>query len=297
VISHSFPNNVASVFALQETCIGIGMMIGPTIGGALYEAGGFGLPFWVVGAVIILCGIPVLLFLPNPEDCGERTGSIFSLLRSPRVCVTVMVILSGACGMAFLEPTLSQHLEKFGLNALYVGLSFVIVPGLHAVLSPFWGYLCDKKKIQTPLMIGGGIVSTLAFLFIGPSPLLWFIPSSLGSVYFGLALFGATLGCCIVPTISSLLQGARELGFQDNIDTFGLVSGLFNSAFCLGAFIGPTIGGILVDNYDFETSATVIAGIFMAVVGVSAIFAGVMRNRERKSKEGVPLLGGRQFYG
>ena len=43
-------------------------------------------------------------------------------------------------------------------------------------------------------------------------------------------------------------------GFPDNINTYAIVSGLWTSSFALGAFIGPTVAGILVDYFDFRTS-------------------------------------------
>lgn len=49
MIAKEFPENVATMFAILETFFGIGMILGPTIGGALYEAGGFTLPFTVLG--------------------------------------------------------------------------------------------------------------------------------------------------------------------------------------------------------------------------------------------------------
>ena len=49
MIAKEFPNNVATMFAVLETFFGIGMIMGPTIGGALYELGGFTLPFVTLG--------------------------------------------------------------------------------------------------------------------------------------------------------------------------------------------------------------------------------------------------------
>merc|ERR1719295_2165327 len=45
MIAKEFPVNVATMFAILETFFGLGMIMGPTVGGALYEAGGFTLPF------------------------------------------------------------------------------------------------------------------------------------------------------------------------------------------------------------------------------------------------------------
>ena len=40
-----------------EISTGLGMIIGPLLGGWLYDVGGFGLPFWVVGAIMFVGAI------------------------------------------------------------------------------------------------------------------------------------------------------------------------------------------------------------------------------------------------
>ena len=50
MIAKEFPNNVATMFAILETFFGIGMIVGPTVGGALYQVGGFTLPFVSLGS-------------------------------------------------------------------------------------------------------------------------------------------------------------------------------------------------------------------------------------------------------
>ena len=35
------------------------------------QAGGFGLPFWVIGVVIFIAGITVMVFLPSPEGISQ----------------------------------------------------------------------------------------------------------------------------------------------------------------------------------------------------------------------------------
>ena len=49
MIAAEFPSRVATMFAVNELFFGFGLIIGPTVGGALYQVGGFTLPFLVVG--------------------------------------------------------------------------------------------------------------------------------------------------------------------------------------------------------------------------------------------------------
>ena len=47
IMVNTFPDNVATVFGLLETSSGVGLMIGPALGGVLYEVGNFVMKFVV----------------------------------------------------------------------------------------------------------------------------------------------------------------------------------------------------------------------------------------------------------
>lgn len=273
IVSNLFPRHVATVFGILETAHGIGLMAGPGVGGALFEAGGFGLPFYVIGLLTIFNGLIVWKFLKPPADIGmERRVSAFSLLKSPMVLVTMLSIMAGAIGITYLDPTLSDHLEKFGIGTGTAGLIFMIGPGLYALTSPFWGYLSDKKNVQSPLIIMGNFMCCLAFILIGPWNYAPFLPFKLWVVIVGLVLYGLSIGCAIVPTMKCLIIGAVDLGFENNLDTFGVVSGLFNSMFCFGAFLGTTLGGVLVEEVGFRQGVSIISAVFLFAMVTSAMY-------------------------
>ena len=52
-----YPNKVAKIVAATEFFFGIGYMLGPALGGLLYSAGGFLLPFLVSGLTSLLVAI------------------------------------------------------------------------------------------------------------------------------------------------------------------------------------------------------------------------------------------------
>ncbi|GFS12997.1 MFS-type transporter SLC18B1, partial [Elysia marginata] len=57
----------------------------------------------------------------------------------------MFIITTGAASLGFLDPTLALHLDQFGLTTIEVSFFFVIVPLLHALLAPLWGYISDTK--------------------------------------------------------------------------------------------------------------------------------------------------------
>ncbi|XP_005104784.1 MFS-type transporter SLC18B1 [Aplysia californica] len=286
IISNEFPKHIATVFGILETANGIGLMLGPAVGGGLYELGGYGVPFFVIGTLIILNGLFLSKFLPPPQNFFQkRKGSVFGLLRSPMVLIAIVTILAGACGIAFLDPTLAKHLDKFKLSTGLVGLVFVVVPGLYGITAPLWGYISDSKNIQAPLLILGNLVCGVGYLFVGPAPFLPFIPFELWSVILGLVFVGFCIGCAVVPTMKCLVIGAQEIGFEDNLDTYGIVSGLFNSLFCLGAFVGPTLGSTAVEQLGFDWAAVIVSCIHFAAM-ICVVIYFTLRRIRRKADNG-----------
>ena len=52
----------------------------------------------------------------------------------------------------------------------------------------------------------------------------------------------------------------RLHGFPNNLSTYGLVSGIYGSALALGAFVGPSVAGVLMDYVGFPYSTYLVIG-------------------------------------
>ena len=97
---------VATMFATLETFFGIGLIVGPTVGGAMYQAGGYILPFAVLGSFLIFAAI--LTYFILPERYNERDGGLqetqekglCDLLRIPSIFLAALSIL---CTSSALE--------------------------------------------------------------------------------------------------------------------------------------------------------------------------------------------------
>ncbi|XP_061173557.1 MFS-type transporter SLC18B1-like [Saccostrea echinata] len=285
IIATVFPDHVATVFGVLETFSGLGLIVGPAVGGALYQLGGFGLPFFVVGSIAVLNGVLGYFLLGHIDDSPRpKTKSILHLLKNPYTWVIALTISAGSFSLGFLDPTLALHVEKLpelnGKTAL-IGLMFLISGGVYSFTAPLWGYLTDKKGIVKTMIVLGGLVGAVGYLLMGPTPLIEQLPFELWSIILSLALMGLGIGCAIIPTFRGLIDSAKELGMEENMDTHGMVSGLFNSCFSLGAFMGPTVGGVLVEEFGFDWSATGCAGLITLSVFVTTIY-GLLRSRSEK---------------
>lgn len=80
-----YPKRIAMMTGLLETVIGLGYAAGPTLGGLLFEAGGWITPFLCLAAIISLTAIPTFIWLLSPrlatlevEDSGTRDTQLLT---------------------------------------------------------------------------------------------------------------------------------------------------------------------------------------------------------------------------
>lgn len=64
----------------------------------------------------------------------------------------------------------------------------------------------------------------------------------------------------------------RCKGLPDNIETYGLISGLWTSTFALGAFIGPSVSGALYDSIGFRGASLFIVGKYVTFWNIKIWF-------------------------
>lgn len=267
ILAYEFPDHVIIVLGTLESFTGLGLMMGPAIGGALYEIGGYGLPFFIMGALVIICGITAAILMPTIKEVSKLySGSAVILLKNPTVVITCTSILCAMLTIGFMDSSLALHLKQFKLQTWAVGLMFFIAPGIYTLTAPVLGYICEKKG-AVRLMIGlGNLTTVVTWLLIGPVPLFSFIPTKLYIIVIALLVQGLGIGCTLVPTFKSILIGASSLGLPYNLDTYGKVSGIYNCSSSLGAFIGATVGGYLVHKFTFPWACLFFAGC-LAVAG------------------------------
>ncbi len=148
---------------------------------------------------------------------------------------------------------------------------FVVNGGVYAVCAPIWGYMCDKKVPPIFITAIGSLFITVSFMFIGPAP---FIP--LPTIYevcvAMLVVHGIGFAAELVAGFSSAHREAVRNGFPDNLDTYALISGLWTATFALGACIGPTVAGFLVDYFHFRNATLFVVASQISVLLISGMF-------------------------
>ncbi|KAK0084730.1 hypothetical protein PV326_006183 [Microctonus aethiopoides] len=280
IIAKEFPDNVATTFASLETFFGLGLIVGPTVGGALYQVGGYSTPFVVLGSALFLAAVMTAFVLPVHNDMDQdamSAGGFTKVLRIPGVMVATASIVVTSMSIGFLQATMEPHLRQFNFSPVVLGLMFVINGGIYALSAPAWGWLCDRRLRPKVVTFAGCILVMIGFSLIGPAP---FIPSKtlIWLTICGLVIHGLGVSAQLVASFSDALATATSHGFLNNFETYGLISGLWTSAFALGAFIGPSVAGILLDNVGFRNGSMFIVILHLLVGVTAAIFLSCSRN-------------------
>ncbi|HZT78340.1 MAG TPA: MFS transporter [Vicinamibacterales bacterium] len=214
-------------------------MIGPTIGGWLYELGGIRLPF--VG-VAVMASIAALAFVwldvPSPPTDHEPVP-ISLVLRVPAVAVCAVAVLAIASTLSMLEPVLSLRLNELGVNPARIGLVYGIGAIATTVVHPFYGRAADRWGARRLTTIGLALAGCML-------PLLgraWNFRSAV-------ALFVVHAACAsmaITPSLAFMGEATSNAG----VESFGVAYGLYNLAWGAGLLGGPAVGGYLFELIGF----------------------------------------------
>ncbi|XP_021246943.1 MFS-type transporter SLC18B1 isoform X2 [Numida meleagris] len=301
ILAKAFPNNIATVLGSLEIFTGLGLVLGPPLGGFLYQSFGYEVPFVTLGCVVLVL-VPVNMCLLPKYDSIPSKESFWKLFLLPKVLLLCCTIFSLSACLGFLDPTMSLFiLNKFKLPAGYVGLVFLGLALSYSLSSPLLGLLSDKMPhLRKWLLVSGGLITALCFFLLGPAPVLH-IESQLWMFVLVLVLLGFSLGMSAIPVFPEILQYAYENGFEEGLSLLGLVSGLVNAVWSLGAFIGPTLGGFLNEKLGFEWASAIqggwallsglATGIFYIAESTRKSSSSSLQNPPSDNEERTHLLG------
>lgn len=260
----AFPDNISTVFGFGEIFVGLGLVSGPAVGGLLYGLGGFYLPFITIGGLGML-SIPMMLcLLPYQEDINdnkENRVSVSQVFLSPLGVILSLSVVISTFSWSILDPTLEPFLRKFHLSPEMVGVIFLVMAATYSLSAPFWGWISDKLIDQRGLLTLGFLIAAAGSLLVGPSPLIGLDAEShdLWLVIVALVVLGCSASLSSIPTFDAFFTLADDKGCDDDTTTYSMVAGVWLGLYSLGDFIGPSIGGVLLDTIGFNNMCTITA--------------------------------------
>lgn len=280
-----FPNNVATVLGSLEIFTGLGLILGPPVGGWFYQSFGYEVPFMLLGCLLLIM-VPFNIYVLPATEAVPSKDSFFRLLTKAKVVFICYAIFTLSAGLGFLDATLSLFaINTFHLSAGYVGLIMLGLSLPYCLAAPLLGFLTDKYPItRCWFMVSGGIATTLGFCLLGPAPFLH-IPSQLWLLVLMLGLIGFSLGMTAIPTFPEIITCAYDMGYEEGLSTLGMVSGLFGAFWSAGMFYGPVVGGIITQHLNFEWAAAIQGGLSCLAAYLLAMCYACERPRQQRSGE------------
>lgn len=248
------PAERGRVMGLVMAGANFGLMIGPSLGGWLYESGGVKLPF-LTAAALSAAGALGFLWLRLPSTHAVREPVPLRLVVSvPAVAACALAVIVAAATLSMLEPVVSLWLAlQIDLNPTRIGLVFGIAAVVSTGLHPVYGRLADRWGGRQLTMIGlVAMASTLPLLAQA-----WSFESAVG-LY---VLVAATAALVITPSLAYMADATSQAG----VESFGVSYGLYNFAWGVGLLVGPAAGGFLFERLGFERLTLVWMPVVVAI--------------------------------
>ena len=214
-------------------------MIGPSIGGWLYEIGGIRLPFIAVAAMALVVMVAFVWLDVAPPAADREPVPIGLVLRVPAVALCAVAVVAIASTLSMLEPVLALRLNALGVNPGRVGLVYGIGAVATTTLHPLYGRAADRWGARRMTTIG-------LFLAGCALPLLgraWSFQSAVALF----VLHAACASMAITPSLAFMGEATSNAG----VESFGVAYGLYNLAWGAGLLGGPAAGGYLYERIGF----------------------------------------------
>eukprot|EP01059_Diplonema_ambulator_P018220 TRINITY_DN3042_c0_g1_i2.p1 TRINITY_DN3042_c0_g1~~TRINITY_DN3042_c0_g1_i2.p1 ORF type:complete len:512 (+),score=76.25 TRINITY_DN3042_c0_g1_i2:64-1536(+) len=304
----NFDEVMGKVLGISEGAIGLGLAVGPLLGGSLYHWGGYKLPLVVVSVPFFIVSAvgPFLMrdFKVRQDEGGEGCSSDGSddeedelIPKSPTkvekpssnllVGLVALGIFSVNFGYGCVTPLFPIYLnDEFGWNEVIVGGIFAVGGVVYFISGLYCGHLSDKN-VKTPRpsiypFLLGPLISGLSYIAAGPFPGLPF-SKTLQKVFILSSVPFAALGqaFAIICGMGTLTVAAR---------THSLASSAFNASLNLGLALGPIGGTLLKDLVGFRWAMAANLFLEIAVLAVAAPFGVSAMGKLNDAREAAQLV-------
>ncbi|WP_411350274.1 MFS transporter [Paenibacillus sp. WLX2291] len=253
---------------------GVGIVIGPTIGGLLAHFG-YAVPMYFGAAITLVTMIYGLIYMPESLDVRHRlprmTASrlnpftqlftVMSMRNLQRLLLSAFLlwIPNGSLQAIFSQFTI----DNFHWQPTVIGLIFSII-GIQDIVSQ--GLIMPrllKKMSDSQIATLGMVAEIVGYIFIAASAIFSFYPLLIiGMLAFGFgdSIFG--------PSFNGMLSKSAEASEQ------GRIQGGSQSIQSLARIIGPIVGGQIYVSLGHTAPA------FMGVILISLAILVLYRGRK-----------------
>jgi MFS transporter, DHA1 family, tetracycline resistance protein len=264
------PKQRTKYFGWVSAVVGVGTVIGPTLGGLLAKFG-YSVPMYFAAIITLLNVIYGLFFMPESLAKNNRLqkitfvrlnpfiqlASILSMKNLSRLLVSgfLLWIPNGSLQAVFSQFTM----DTFSWKPALIGLMFSIM-GFQDIVSQ--GIIMPKLLVKLndkQIAILGMVSEIIGYSLIAASALFSFYPLLIAGMFifgFGDSIFGPSFNGMLSKSVDSSEQGRIQGGSQ--------------SIQALARMIGPIIGGQIYVSLGHAAPA--IMGIILIAAAISVLY-------------------------
>lgn len=270
------PQQRTKYFGWVSAIVGVGTIIGPTLGGLLARFG-YSVPLFF-GAIITLLNVVYgFFFMPESLEKSHRLkkitfarinpfaqlASLLSMKNLNRLLISAFLlwIPNGSLQSVFSQFTM----DTFHWKPALIGIMFSIM-GLQDILSQ--GLLMPKllDKLNDKQIATLGMISeVIGYALMAASALILYYPLFIAGMFifaFGDSIFGPSFNGMLSKSVDSSQQGRIQGGSQ--------------SIQALARMIGPIIGGQIYVSLGH--SAPAFMGVILITVAILVLYKGMHVN-------------------
>jgi MFS family permease len=266
LVSGSPPDKRGTVIGSALGAAIVGVLLGPALGGLATllspEVVFSGVAMVAVGLAAWAWTVPGT----PPERSAVMRAAVRAFSR-PAVIAAFWLFTLPAIFAGTIEVLAPLRLDELGASGAAIGVVFLLIAAVEAVLSPLSGRLSDRHGRLAPIRVGLVGASVMAVLL----PL----PESIVLLAFALGAAVAALGAFWAPAMALLSDASESAGLDQ-----ALAFGVANLAWASGHMAGSAGGAALAD-------ATADALPYAALgVACALTFAALARSRARQPAPG-----------
>lgn len=306
-MTNTFSENRERAIGIGETAAGLGLMVGPILGGSLNTAFGYAPCYYILSGFLAFSALFNVVVMPNSinfsntegnEESGKETalmaddelnritkeiekkagyGMILFNRRAAFALISCsMVMLFVSFKQAFMTVVLEN---EYHVEQVYHGW-IIAMPALFYVISGnVVGLVIDYAPRRVFICFAFLIMAVSNFL-MGPSKLL-FLPPELWIFFVGYAINGISQGFIFIPILPEVLEAVYQKekiveGDDEVMD--GIINdkaaALYGLFYAIGAISAPLLGSFVYNllNDDWWYTCDVFAIISSVYVVIFFVF-------------------------
>lgn len=156
---------------------GLGFTLGPSIGGLIYELGGFSAPFFVTSMLTLIAALFAFFSLETKLNCSNNGDdeeprekvTIYKLLTTFSISINILMNITAAINFGFMDATLEHHIRDFtNLSPSKIGFIFMTGGTVYAISGQVFGIIIDKVNGGQSFCLFGFICSLVCYTICGP---------------------------------------------------------------------------------------------------------------------------------